>query len=151
MVRTFSDNKKIYSVDMMFAYLNLFEHPVTKINVVDYASVLEYDRWGDPKKHNYYSPADVLKNPTKKSYKDDFERIQNANLTYPIIIYKNNIVDGVHRLAKASINKKKNLKAYVFDDKLMKKFLIDGNGDWNKVDDIDTYQIIEKFYKQFSG
>ena len=33
MVQTFSDDDKIYSVDMMFAYANIFQHPVDDISI----------------------------------------------------------------------------------------------------------------------
>ena len=56
------------------------------------------------------------------------ELINNADLSYPIITtyYKNRliIVDGVHRLVKSLLLGKKQIKAYIFNDDLMKKFLI---------------------------
>lgn len=94
MVQTFSDNKNIYSVDLMFAYINIFKPKHTKVNVVNCTHTLDYKRWCDPVKNIYYSPNDVLQNP--KMYKDEYLRIQNANLKYPIIIADNFIVDGVH-------------------------------------------------------
>jgi hypothetical protein len=60
---------------------------------------------------------DVLANPNKKMYKREIERINNANLKFPIIIEENghHVVDGVHRLVKASLQKKnKNKSIYIF-------------------------------------
>lgn len=50
--------------------------------------------WGDS--INPYSAYDVLLNPEK--YKEDIQRLNNIDMSYPIIIYKNQIVDGVYRL-----------------------------------------------------
>jgi hypothetical protein len=42
--------------------------------------------------------------------------INEANLKYPIIVYNNNIVDGVHRLTKASLLNKKTSVSIVFSE-----------------------------------
>lgn len=149
MVQTFSSNKKIFSVDLMFAYLNIFDHEISTIKISDFIHTLDYKGWGDPSENVFYSPRDVLKNPTKKMYKDEIKRIEEADLSYPIIIYNNNIVDGVHRLTKSYIKNKKTIKAYVFDKDLMKNFLIDNKGDWTKVDNMKMYEFIKLFYERF--
>ena len=99
MVQTFSDGKNIYSVDMMFAYINIFKPKYIKVNVKDYLSTLEYNCWGNPKIKKLFSPKNVIDNP--KKHKEDYKRIMNSSLKYPIIIANNNIVDGVHRITKA--------------------------------------------------
>lgn len=149
MVATFSDGKNIYSVDLMLAYINIYKPSYTKINVDDHIdSILNYSGWGDPVKNIFYSPQDVLDNP--KKYKNDYNRIMNANINYPIIIAKNNIiVDGIHRLVKAHMLKKKQIKAYVFDNKLLKKFLVDKNKNFNKVDKLTINYFVELFNKRF--
>ena len=74
----------------------------------------------------------------------------NSNLKYPIIIIKNNIiVDGMHRLSKAYLLNKKYIKAYIFDDALLKKFLIDKNENYNRVDKLNNSYFIELFYQRF--
>lgn len=103
---------------------------------------------GDPQKKIRYSPRDVLIHPEK--YKEEYGRIQNADLSYPIIIYNGNIVDGVHRLTKAKLLKKDKIKAYVFNGTLMKKFLINKNYDWNYVNSLETHDYITLFHKRFS-
>jgi len=145
MVQTFSDNKKVYSVDMIFAYINIFKPKYVKVNVQNYLSTLEYNGWRN-KKHSF-SPKDVIDNP--KKYKDDYNRILNANLKYPIVIANDNIVDGVHRLTKAYLENKKQIKAYIFNGELLEKFLVDKNKNWEKVDKLNTWDFIELFYKKF--
>ena len=149
MVKTYSNGNKIYSVDMMFTYLNLFKHPVTTIDVIEYSDILYQKGWGDPVKKIYYSPMDVLKNPTKKLYKNEMKRIKNADLSYPIIIHNEYIVDGLHRLTKAIIGNKDKLGAYIFNDSLMKKFLINDKRKWESVDKMGISDFIEKFHKEF--
>ena len=161
MVQTYSDNNAIYSVDMMFVYLKNNDHPIKEINVGEYKNVLEYSGWGDPSSFDYdnqddpgkniaYSAKDVIGNP--KKYPDEYERILNANLSYPIIISANNdVIDGVHRLTKAFLEKKKKIKAYIFDEKLMKKFKIANKTKniWEKIDKMQTYEFIDLYYKRF--
>jgi hypothetical protein len=42
----------------------------------------------------------IDKNNNPEKYYEEYNRINKANLNYPIIIDKNNIIDGVHRLTK---------------------------------------------------
>ena len=149
MVQTYSDNKYIYSVDMMFAYLYFNKMKPVKLKINDnILKNLEYSGWGDPIKNIKYSPKQVLENPEK--YPEDYERIKKADLKYPIIISEDgNIIDGVHRLAKSVILDKIYIKAYVFNNKLMKKFIIAKRGEWNKVDELKVYQFIVLYIERF--
>ena len=146
-MRTFSDGKNIYSVDMMIAYINIFKPKSVKISIEknNLFSLLEDNCWGD------FSPMDVLNNPKKKKYKEDYIKIKKANLDYPIIVYNGNIIDGMHRLSKLYLLKKNEVKAYNFDKNLMKKFLI-GKSDKIKSDKINNIEksiLIERFVDKF--
>jgi len=92
MPHTFSDNKKIYSVDMMLAYTNLFMPKYKKIKINILIDTLDYKDWrsSDYDNLDYYSPKQVLENPNK--YKSEIKRIKRSKLKYPIIINNNNIV-----------------------------------------------------------
>jgi len=147
MVQTYSINKKIYSIDMMFAYLNIYKHPTISVPVSKLLNALEDKSWGNHSKKIYYSANDVIKNP--KKYKNEMDRIKKANLKYPIIIDEKYVIDGIHRLSKAYLRDKKYIKAYIFDKKLMKKFLINSKADWIKVDNLQTHDFIKLFYKKF--
>lgn len=149
MVHTYSDSKNIYSVDLMLAYITIFKPTdlIVQINISDYLSTLEYKGWGNPKKKTLYSPLDVINNP--KKYSDEYDRINKAKLNYPIIIDKNNIIDGVHRLTKAYLLGKKNIKAYFFDKQLLKKFLINNMGDYDKIDNLTISDFIILFNRRF--
>lgn len=143
MVRTYSNRKYIYSVDMMFAYINIFKPKYVKFNVSDLIHNLKFKGWADSK-NGKYSPMDVLKHPGK--YRKQMKRIHNADLNYPIIVYKNFIIDGAHRLSKSVLLGKKTIKVYVFDYKLMKKFIINSDYFVNKM---EVYQFIELFNRRF--
>lgn len=146
MVHTYSDSNKIYLVDMMIAYVNIFGYPTCKIDTNDYFRALKMRCW---RKHgDKFSPIDVLNEPDLYAY--DMNKITNANLHYPIIIHNGNIVDGMHRLTKAYLNRKSHLKAYMFDDELMKKFLIDKKGNYNKLEKMQIYDFIEMFNRKFT-
>ena len=69
-------------------------------------------------------------------------------MKYPIIMdTKGNIFDGVHRYIKSKLLNKKIIKVYLFDDKLLNKFIINKNGNYNIKLEINEY--IELFYKNF--
>ena len=149
MVQTYSNNNKIYSVDMMFAYINIYKPKSQKVYIKTLLHNLEHKGWsgGTPNKSDRYSPLDVINNP--KKYKNEIERINKANLKYPIIVYNNYVIDGVHRLTKSMLTNKKTIKVYTFTSELMKKFLINSSGNWNKVDRMQTYDFIKLFYERF--
>lgn len=148
MIRTFSDKRYIYSVDMMISYIRLNEPTSTKIDVDDLLHNLKIDNWGNPFKKKYYSPLTVIRNP--KRYKKQYYKIKNAELSFPIIISpKMSIIDGVHRLSKSYLLKNKTIKAYIFNDSLLKKFIIAKANEWDKVNKMQMYQFIEKFAKKF--
>ena len=88
--QTFSDGKKIYSVD-----INIFKPPTSKYEIKHLTKTLEWKGSGYPEKKIYYSALDVLSSPNNKKYKEDIRRIKNADFSYPVILYGENIVDGV--------------------------------------------------------
>lgn len=143
MVHTYSNGNKIYSVDMMLAYINIFKPKKEKIEIKNLLKTLEYKGWSKDIK-NFYSPIKVIKN--SKKFKDEYQRIENSDLRYPIIVTENHvIIDGVHRLSKAYLLNKKTINVYIFDKKLMKKFVID-----KKVDKLGIHDFIKLFYEKFT-
>lgn len=146
MVQTFGDGKNIYSVDMMFAYINLFKPKSKSLKIKDLEHMLHQNTWRNPSGLQI-TPIKVLENPQK--YKDHMRRIKKADLKYPIIIYDKFVIDGVHRLTKAYLEKKKIIKATVFTKDLLQKFKIAKYGDWLKVDKLQIHDYIQMFYKKF--
>lgn len=127
---------------MMIAYVNLFNQKFVRVKVSDLIKNLERRR------SNKYSPMDVIDDPDK--YPDDYNKIKNADLSMPIFIVGDDIVDGIKRFAKAYINKEKTIRAYIFSNKLLGRFLIDKKGDWDAVDKMEIYDYIELFHKRFT-
>lgn len=147
MVLTYTHKNKIYSVDMMISYVNCFQHPVIEIPLTQLEHTLINKCWTNIDTKICHSPNDVLENPEK--YKKDMERIKSANLSFPIIVNNNYIIDGFHRYTKAYLGHEKTIKACVFDKKLMQKFVLDKKGNCDKVDNMKAYKLIDLFYKRF--
>lgn len=151
---TYADNDYIYSVDMMFMYLDAFHPKPTSFNVQKLKDELDVNYWRDDQ--GTFSPNDVLND--KHRYKDHYDRVLQADLSYPIIIHQPSqiVVDGVHRLTKAYIEKRKKIKAYVFNDELMKKFIISKrsgeawrDSDWNYYESLSLEDIRKMFEERF--
>ena len=144
-LRTYSDEKAIYSVDMMLAYLNTHKHEIVSVPMSDLEWQLEQNVWGD------WSPKDVLEHMTAKKYAENAERIREADLSYPIILTsKGVLVDGYHRVAKAFKEGKSSIKAHVFDGNLMKKFILDKDRNFVRVhQQLQVYEILEVYSKRF--
>jgi len=151
MPQTYCNDNNIYSVDMMFAYINIYKPKSKYVEIANLQKTLEYDCWGIPDKNIKYSPMDVLTNPNKKMYKKEIERINNADLEFPIIIEKNghHVIDGVHRLVKAILRKNMKIKAYLFSKEEMKKFLISTKRDWAKINELKMHDFLKLFYERF--
>lgn len=143
--KTFHNNKNIYSVDMMIAYTNIHGHPVVKVPIEEFLPQLNTKVWGE------WSPMNVIEKMDVKKYKEDAERIRHANLDYPVIVTgKYTIVDGYHRVAKAYLEKKKSIDAYVFDSVLMNRFIINRDMDFVKVhQNTDIHELLELWTRRF--
>lgn len=144
-MNNFSLGKNIYSVDMMITYLKLYKHRREKALVGDYLHALEGKNWGDVE--SPISPIDVLKAPN--NYSAEYSRITRADLKYPIIIHKGNVVDGLHRLAKAKLEGKEHVQIYTFEANLMRKFLLNKEEDWAKVDQMPVHELMTLFCARF--
>jgi hypothetical protein len=143
--KTYSDEKNIYSVDMMMAYVNTHKLKAENFIIEDNLWQLEQPVWGD------YSPADVLKNPERKKYAENIDRMKKADLSYPIFVTsKYQIIDGYHRVLKAVHRKEKTIKAYVFDGALMKKFIVNKDLDFPAVHQrMSIHELLELYIKRF--
>ncbi len=75
--------------------------PVEKISIDELTWHFDIPFWGSYK----LKPKDVINDPSK--YKDEYNRIMNSDLQYPldIMFWKGRwlLLDGLHRLAKASV------------------------------------------------
>lgn len=144
-LRSYSDGKAIYSVDMMLAYLNTHSHPVVKIPMSHFDWQLEQKVWGE------WAPSDVLGRMDTKRWAENAERIRKADLSYPVIVTGRHVlVDGYHRVAKAKRQGEEEVSAHVFDAALMKKFIIDKNMDFKRVhQEMGVWELLELYGKRF--
>ena len=144
-IEWFSDNKYAYSTALMFAYINLYKPKKTNLNLDELKFNLEYNCWA-----NNIRPIDVIEDLKNPKYKDEVIRIKNANIKYPIILDSNyNILDGFHRYVKHIIENKKNIDVYIFDKKIIKKFII-GKRDEINDKNLKINDFIEIFTQRFT-
>jgi len=128
---------------MMLAYINLYKPKAVSINIEELIPEMDKKLW------ETHSPNDVLKNPNLKLHKEDSKRIENADLSYPIIVTSNKkIIDGAHRLTKAYKQDLKTIKAYIFDKELLKKFILTKNLNYEIAENVPLHKLFEIFAKQ---
>ena len=119
-IEYYSDDKYKYSTALMFAYINLQKPKKIKIKTSQLLFNLDLHCW-----ENNIKPSDVISCLKNDKYKDEIKRIKESNTTYPIIVDSSLfIIDGMHRFVKSVINNKKTIDAYMFDKKIMEKFIV---------------------------
>jgi hypothetical protein len=124
-VEYYSDDKYQYSTALMFAYINLKKPEKIKLETSKLLFNLDLNCWDKNTK-----PSDVISCIKNKKYKDEVKRIMDCDLQYPIIVNSDLfIIDGVHRYVKSVLSNKKTVDVYMFDKKLMKKFIIGKRGE----------------------
>ena len=107
MPHTFTDGNLVYSVDLMLAYINIFKPAPDTVDMSSINFNISRICWSN----RTVAPIDVIKNPQR--YKDEYKRIMDAELKYPIIVDADlNIIDGVHRYVKSLMLRKKTIKVY---------------------------------------
>lgn len=137
---TFSDGNHMFSVDMMHAYVNLNKPKVEMDYVLKYLEPMKYNIWGE------HSPLDVIKNP--KKYKEDMLLVKKANMSYPIYVSDDIVIDGHHRLLRAYMNNVQKIKLIRFPYELLMKFKIGTT--IKSVKDMEIHEYIELYYKTFN-
>lgn len=111
---------RVFSINTMIRFVNEYREPIT-IDIDSYANLLAHKGWLSKDKKKI-SVIDVLAN-TKK-YREEYNKIINVDMSYPIIINERfGILDGLHRIAKSYLNKKKTIQAYVIENKELGYFL----------------------------
>ena len=151
MINLYMGEKYIYSTDMMLSYVNLCKpkYETLSIRKKDEDYLDEGVLWDGKDTFVPYNYA--IKH--KKKFKEELERIKNANLKYPIIILKlgktDIILDGAHRFIKSIITKKKTIKAYIIYKKLLNKFKIAKASEEKKIDTMSLHFFITKFFDTF--
>lgn len=116
-------NDKLYSIDMMAAYVNLFETTKIRIKILDYEHNLYNLTWWSFSENRYISPMEVINNPDKDNdHKINYDGIKNADLKYEILLNEQNqIINGYHRLSKAYMENRKEISAFIIPNDIVNK------------------------------
>lgn len=146
-------DNNIYESDLLNAYINIFKPKSIKINMDSDAisKNLNKKEWCNNKGKECLSIIDVILN--KKKHNKHYSRMLSADMKYPIIMWKNIIIDGNHRLGNAYINNNKYIKVYKINNKIMNKIKIGtfkNMKEYNEV--VNNYtqlDYIMHFYKNF--
>lgn len=88
------ENEKVWKV----------KAPIERMKISELDWQFNFPFWHSSTERYVITPNQVFKNP--KKYKEQYERIMKSNMEHPIDIMKNKeylweILDGLHRLAKA--------------------------------------------------
>lgn len=94
-----------------------------KTNVLELSKILSERLWEDNRGY-MISPFMVIQNPSK--YPEHWSRIQKADLRYAILVNStgDDVFDGLHRLSKAFVNRKENIKTKIVTRDILQKALI---------------------------
>ena len=139
----FIDDKYIYSIEMIYAYINIFKLEQENINLDKLLFNLNLKCWT-----NNLQPITVINNIKNSQYKEQIDKINKSDSMFPIIINEHGIIiDGMYVLAKAKLENKKTVKTYTINTSLMKKFRILKNNEIDKIKTIQIHNHIELFVK----
>lgn len=112
------DEKKVWALDLPIEDMD--------INELTWHFDIPF-LWTRPDGYYDLKPIDVLGNPEK--YKDEYDRTMSADLSHPIDIMRWRgrwlILDGLHRLMKASLEGQKTVKVRKVSQGLIPKILND--------------------------
>ena len=138
---------------MMISFCDIFKPKETKYNVNElFETIRNHNAWSN-NDGDVYSPQMVLDNPSNKKYKDDIKRIRDSNLKYPIIIVKDkkefSVANGYHRIIKAKQQGKKDIRTIVFDYKMLEKFYLLPEKDFDELNERPVFEIINLFVERF--
>jgi hypothetical protein len=109
-------NKKIWQLHL----------PIEKMKISRLAWQFKIPFWSIGNKKYGLTPNEFMKNP--KNYPSHYKRISNLDLQHPIDIIKNKknkweILDGLHRLVKAKMMGKKEVKVRKIPQSKVKEIL----------------------------
>jgi disulfide oxidoreductase YuzD len=124
-IELFCDGKKLYNIKKLIELTEKL--PVSKIKLNELEHQLYLNTWIA---HNQrIRPIDVLeykKNKSNRKLQKNYERIQNVDLKYPILLNEDLlVVDGLHRLAKAKREGKILVTVKVIPNNILSKAEID--------------------------
>jgi hypothetical protein len=159
--RTFIMNGKKYSVDRLFKITKNIK--IHKVPIADLVSHLTNKSWEYKHEGNAdIAPIEVIESPKKnRKYTKHHNRILNADMQYPILVYmmedepddkttpssakttsktKSVIVDGLHRLSRAYIEKHPTINVRYVTNKQLDKVFIKDTGTESKKNPVSAVE-----------
>jgi len=150
MATVVSREGKLYSVDLLVAYVNVFKPGVIQMPLSSLTESINRPCWVDISSGNKFTIGDVLAHPER--YPGHAEQVKNADLSYPTIWSRNyGMLDGKHRLAKAVRDNHESIKACLVSNEVVEKCRIPGAPeDWDTIQlHLKPHQLITLFDKRF--
>jgi len=141
--------KYAYSVNMFWWLIEECCVPSEKYKLNKFKHVLTDKMWGDPYTGKWWGPTQVLKDPTK--YKEDYDRIKNADLRYPILMTeKFEVIDGNHRITKSFMERKKSIRVRIIPRKILKELIVHKTTKnvFDKLDAMDMKDVRKLYLKK---
>lgn len=145
LLKTFTYNDKVYSVDMMIAYVNIHKPKTVYVDIYDYVTTFEEDWYDDD--YNEVPAIKVLEDINNPKYSKHLKRVYDCDTKYPIIIYDDHVIDGCHRMIKTVMRGKSKIKACILSKKVFEATCI-RNEDEKR--NFELYEYIQMFKKRLS-
>lgn len=127
--RTFTMDGRIYSVDRLFKITKSIK--VYKLPIAELTKLLNVPVWENKNIGvGEIAPIDVINNPDKtKKHQKHYRRILTSDMSYPILLYRDSagwqvIIDGMHRLSKAYIQKHETIDVKFVTAKQLDKVML---------------------------
>ncbi len=121
-IETYEAGDDVYSTDLAIRWAN--EYGVPKdIPVSRFSDAINQYSWVDANE-NPVTPQMVLDDRHNPAYKEHVDRLERADLRYPILIHDGHIIDGFHRMTKAILKGYKTVKGVVIPDSVFKKLYV---------------------------
>ena len=109
------DGKSVYNVERLWSMVS--RRKPKRIKTSELSDILTSRVW-------YKTPQQIIKNKNGSHW----NRIQNANMKYPIMLTEDGaVIDGCHRWCKAYLNKQKTIRVHIVKDRDLKKVKMKGN------------------------
>lgn len=132
---TYTDSNYVYSVEILVFYINEFNPPRARLMSKSFEQHMKCKCWKEPNKNKFFSPLDIIKKRAKSELHS--KRIEDADLSYPIIINGATswIIDGMHRLARAYLDKKDYIDVIVLDSDILARSIVGNKSkEWSDSD-----------------
>jgi secreted Zn-dependent insulinase-like peptidase len=153
--QNWSEIIKYYTKEYNFIFNNLEKQDTLDLGISLTQNLSNYSDLTKIYSNNYL----ITKEISNKKIINIFKKFINFNKCVQIIVKHNfnendmlidsnyNILDGYHRYAKHIIENKKKINLYIFDKKLMKKFII---GKRDEICNLKINDFIKLFYERFN-